>query len=295
MLPSVFGRPLFLLFGASQLFTTVQAQSEYSLRYVPDVPSRVNLISRSEITMTVIPTGQALLDTLTIEATRLESATVFTDASANDRFTLVVQYDSVRARMRPRGGLWQQLEVRDDEVATVRAVVDGRMRVLQAEFIDRPHLQASKSHMTRGLSGGVLFALPSDSVSLSEPWTVEVAYPLSCLRGVGQEEGVPNSGELMSRATAQIDSLATRGSDTLYYLTVRGSFLAAQFQSRLSDAPARTTALGSFASTIVWSSAEDAFVSGASRVALRMDVGEPEGEASSQVRFDVMTRSQVRM
>jgi hypothetical protein len=247
--------------------------------------------------MTVMPTGRGLLDTLTIEATRLESATQFADAAANRRFSIVLQYDSVRARMRPRGGLWQLLEEEENEIAPVRTVLDERMRVLQAEFLDSPHLQASRAHMVRGLSGGVLVTLPPGPVSRGVPWMTEVAYPFSVLRSIGEEEGVPRLGELVAQATANIDSLADRGRDTLYYLTVTGSFAPAQFASLLSGVPAATTASGSFASMLVWSSSWSAFISSASRVVLWMDVrGDPNaGAASSRVRFDVITRSQVRM
>ncbi|UCG87069.1 MAG: hypothetical protein JSW71_00540 [Gemmatimonadota bacterium] len=280
----------------SGLTGSARAQAEHSLRYAPDIPARVNLISRSEITMTIMPTGQELLDTLTIEAIHLESATLFSDAAANGRFSVVLQYDSVRARMRPQGGLWQQLEVAEEETATVRAVLDERLQVLQAEFLDSPHLQASRAHMARGLNGGLLLALPVGLVTQGMPWTVDVTYPFSTLRSIGQEEGVPRHGELTAHATARIDSLASHGSDTLYYLTVRGSFVPAQFASRLSGTTAVTTAAGSFAAMMVWSSARSVFVSSASRVVLRLDVGDSQrGETSSQVRFDVITRSQVRM
>jgi len=289
--------PLFAMLVALGLTGSARVQGEHSLQYAPKVPARINLISRSEITMTVMPTGGGLPDTLTIEAARLESATQFADAAANGRFSIVLQYDSARTRMRPRGGLWQPLEVKENESAPVRTVLDERMQVLQAEFLDSPHLQASRAHMVRGLTGGVLVTLPPGPVTRGVPWMTEAAYPLSVLRSIGEEEGVPRLGELVARATAKIDSLVGRGADTLYYLTVTGSFLPAQFESLLSDVPAVTTASGSFASMLVWSSSWSAFLSGASRVVLWMDVrGVPDaGAASSRVRFDVITRSQVRM
>jgi len=272
------------------------AQDEHVLQYAPAIPARVSLVSRSEITMIVMPTGRALLDTLTIEATHREGATQFVEAAAVGRYSIVLQYDSVRTRMRPRGGLWQDLEVEEHGIATVRAVLNERLEVLQAEFLNSPHLQASKADMVRGLIGGVLITLPAGPVVRGEPWTTEVAYPLAFLGSIAEEEGVPHHGELTAHATALIDSLAQRSGDTLYYVIVRGSFLPASFNSLLSGVPAAVTADGSFAAMLVWSSTWNAFISGAARAVLRMDIRDLQGGATgSQVRFDVITRSQVRM
>ena len=275
---------------------SARAQGEHVLQYAPVIPARISLVSRSEITMIVMPTGQALPDTLTIEATRLEGATQFVDAAASGRYSIVLQYDSVRARMRPRGGLWQDLEVEEYEIATVRAVLNERLEVLQAEFLNSPHLQASKADMVRGLIGGVLVTLPAGPVARGDPWMTEVAYPLAFLGSIAEEEGAPHHGELTAHATAQIDSLAQYGGDTLYYVTVRGSFVPAPFNSLLSGVPAAVTVEGSFAAMLVWSSTWNAFISSAARAVLRMDIRDLQGGATgSQVRFDVITRSQVRL
>ncbi len=278
------------------LLGTIQAQETHVLRYAPDTPMRVNLVSRSEIVMKAIPSGPRTVDTLTVEATRLESATQYADAAEGGRYSIELHYDSVRARMRPVGGLWRQLEASEKEVATVRALLDERMRVLQAEFLYSPHLQDSSAHLTRGLTGGVLLTLPAEPVAVGVPWATDVAYPLSALGGIGREEGVPEQGELRSLATAVLDSVVRRGDDILYYVTARGTFAPMRYASTLGGDRASIVAAGSFAAMAVWSSRWSAFVSSASRVLAQIDVQDPLNTATvSQVRFDVIIRAQVRM
>jgi hypothetical protein len=257
---------------------------------------RVNLVSRSEFVMQVISSSPNVLDTLTVEATRLESATQYADGAGSGRYSIELHYDSVRARMRPVGGLWRPLEANEKEVSAVRALLDERMRVLEAEFLYSPHLQDSVAHMTRGLTGSVLLTLPEGPIAVGVPWATDAAYPLSAFGVIGREEGVPDQGELRSLATAVVDSVVSRGDDTLYYITSRGRFAPMRYASTVGGERTSLTAAGSFAAMMVWSSTWSAFVSSAARVLAQLDVRDPlDTVRESQVKFDVTIQSRVRM
>jgi hypothetical protein len=149
--------------------------------------------------------------------------------------------------------------------------------------------------MIRGLTGGILLLLPEDPVSPGISWSTDVTYPLSPLRGVGREEGVPADGELHSHAEALLDSVVTRGADNLYYLTISGSFEPSEFASTLGNQATAVTVTGSFASMMIWSSAKSAFVSSATNAVVGMEVRDPGSAASvSEVRFEVITYTQSR-
>ncbi len=288
--------PVLLTLGVVCSAGSVQAQTSHTLRYDPSPPTRVNQISRSEILMTVLPGAQGLADTLAVEAFRLESTTQYVDAGDAGRYLVELHYDSLRSRMRPVGGSWRELRVSEKETAVVRVLLDQQMRVLAAEFMDSPYLQASRSHMTRGLMGAARLTLPEEPIATGMPWSTEVSYPLSPLRGVGQEEGVPADGELHSLAKAVLDSVVTRGGETLYYMTISGSFVPAEFTSTVGGQATTVSVRGSVAAMMIWSSTRNAFVSSATRAVVEMgvrDQGSPD--SGSHVRFDVTTYTQVRM
>jgi len=275
---------------------SVETQTTHTLRYNPSPPTRIHQISRSEVLMTVSTGAQGPADILTVEAHRLESMTQYVDAGDAGRYLVELHYDSLRSRMRPVGGAWRELRAGEKETAVVRVLLDQQMRVLEAEFMDSPHLQASRAHMTRGLIGGITATLPEDPLTTGVPWSTEVAFPLSPLGSIGQEEGVPADGELRSLAQAVLDSAVTRGRETLYYMTIRGSFVPAEFTSTVGGQATIISAGGSMASMIIWSSTRNVIVSSATRAVVEMDVRDPGApNSSSHVRFDVTTYTQVRM
>jgi hypothetical protein len=272
------------------------AQVSYSLRYAPRAPIRIHTISRSDILMTVTqePGGG---DPLSVEASRLEGMTQFFDAQAGDRYLVELHYDSLRARLRPVGGTWRDVTAEAGELGVVRAVLTDRLEVLEAEFVDMPHLQATNGQMARCLGGGHLLTLPEIPIAVGASWAADLSYPLNAFAAIGREDGVPAGGELRSEATATLDSVVTRPADTLYYVTARGNFMSAVLPASAGGESVSVTAGGSLAAMMVWSSAWSAFVSGATRAVILMDIrSDPtEGNAVTHVRFDVTTLSQVRM
>ena len=106
---------------------------------------------------------------------------------------------------------------------------------------------------------------------------------------------MPADGELRSHAEALLDSVVTRGTDSLYYMTISGNFEPSEFASTLGNQATAVTVTGSFASMMIWSATRSAFVSSATNAVVEMEVRDPNSAASaSEVRFEVITFTQSR-
>jgi hypothetical protein len=252
-------------------------------------------MARSEIVMRILPFAGEVAAPLTVEASRLESATQHVDAVGVGRIGIELVYDSVRARMHAVGGPWRDVEpgARDEVVA--RLLLDERLNVQEGEFVDLPHLAATPGELGRGLAGGFHVPLPERPVAAGDEWVAEIGYPLSVLSGVGAQEGVPQAGQMTGAGRMRLDSLVVRATDTLAYLTLRGRFDPQPLGSE-ADTTGLVSASGSMGATLVWSTGWNAFVSGASRLVMSVAVRQgPEGDAAVfRLEFDVVTQSQVR-
>ncbi len=239
--------------------------------------------------MSLLPDRDDVQDTVTVEASRMESLTYWVEASHEGVFSVSVVYDSVRARRRPVGGNWRDLEPGERETADSRVVLTNRLEVSAVEFVDAPHLNASVAEVLRGVGGGVLLVFPENSISVGETWSVDFEYPLTMLSDVGRDEGVPSSQSIETSGTARLDSVVSRSNDTLAYITVAG-------RSNPSSSSGGVVLSGSLASTLVWSYGWQAFASVATRAVIvalvPSDQNEPE--TASKVRFDITTQIQVR-
>jgi len=272
------------------------AQVAYTLRYAPRMATRIHTITRSDMLMTVThEPGPGV--PLTVEATRLEGMTQFSDSQAGTRNLVELHYDSLRARLRPVGGTWRDLAAAEEDLGVVRAVVSDKLDIIEAEFVNKPHIQETKGHMGRALGAGQVLTLPEVPQRVGASWTADLLYPLNAFAQVGREDGTPSKGELQSRVMAMLDSVIDRSADTLFFITVRGKFMPASFTSSVDGESVSVTAGGSLAGTMVWSSAWSTFVSGATRAVIAMDVRSDISDETdvAHIRFDVTTRSQVRM
>ncbi|MEJ2239715.1 MAG: hypothetical protein P8X82_15575 [Gemmatimonadales bacterium] len=281
---------------SASLSGRADAQVGYSLSYAPRGPARVHTIMRSDILMTVTH-DPGPPEPLSVEATRLEGMTQFFDSEASGRYLVELHYDSLRARLRPIGGTWRDLEAAEGDLGVVRAVVSGKLDVIEAEFVNKPHLQEPKAHMARALGGGHVLTLPEEPQEVGDSWITDLSYPLNAFAEVGRDDGTPDRGELRSQAVAMLDSVVNRSTDTLYYITVRGKFIPAGFTSSVGGDVVSVSGGGSLAAMMVWSSAWSAFVSGATRAVIMMDVRSDSADERvvTHIRLDVTTRSQVRM
>jgi len=278
------------------LWRPTVAQSLVELRYDPPVGTRVHAISRADVHMIVGLGDPALNDTVSVEAMRLESFTAYVSAADAGRYSVIISYDSVRARRRAVGGTWRTLEPALRDTATARALLDSRMRVLAAELSSLPHLRVTGEEVLRGLAGGPWIPLPEGPVAVSNAWPTDLGYPLSVLAGVAADEGVPATGVLSTEGTATLDSIQARGSDTLAFISARGRFAPAVVGPASPDGAGSVTASGSVGAALVWSSRAQTFVTAASRAVISLAVVRDPNDRSGDARlqFDVSTETRVR-
>ena len=267
----------------------IVAQDKYSFRFHAAVGTSVHTISRSDILMHAVRGNGGTLDSVTVESQRSESLTRWVEASSSGRFSAILVYDSVRVRTSTTGGRWLDISPTEREEATSRVVLTDRMEVLGAEYLDSPHLDASVAEVMRGAGAGVHLELPANPVSVGEEWAVDPSFPLTVLSGLRRNEGVPISGGLVATATARLDSVVFRGSDTLAYIVVVGRFMP-----RLEDG--NLTMSGSIASTLVWSSGWRAYASAATRAVVFVQTrrSRDDPETTLRMRFDILTQTRVQ-
>ncbi len=285
--------PIVLLFaGLSIVATAAPCSSQTTqLRFDPRVATRVQTVARSDIEFDILESTEG---SRRAAAYRLESVTRFVDHADRGLYSIVLQYDSVRSRVEKYGSLWADREAEDRELESVRAVVDGRLSVVGAEFERSLHLDATQAEMVRGLGGGVHLRLPEEGVSAGYRWMSEMDVSLLVLSGLDVPHEIPTGGELTTLAYATVDSLKLRGADTLAYISVWGNLDT----STLSGAVGQvipTTIDGWVGATLVWSSGWDAYVTGAVRMVVGLTSEATSARsARSRVRFDVTTQFQVR-
>ncbi len=267
----------------------IVAQGKHSFRFHAAVGTRVHTISRSDILMHAVRGNGGALDSVTVESQRSESLTRWVEASSSGRFSAILVYDSVRARTSTTGGRWLDIPPTEREEAISRVVLTARMEVLGAEYLDSPHLDASIAEVMRGAAAGVHLELPANPVSVGEEWAVNPSFPLAVLSGLRRNEGVPISGGLVATATARLDSVVYRSSDTLAYIVVVGRFMPRSEDGNLSMS-------GSIASTLVWSSGWCAYASAATRavVFVQKRRSRDDPDTTLRMRFDILTQTRVQ-
>ncbi len=272
-----------------------ESQIGEALRFDPQQNALIHTVSHSEIEMMLMAGDGS--DTVTVEATRLESLTAEIVAAVPGRYSIRLMYDSVRARMKPLGGVWRIVEPGPRDALMARVVLGSRMQVLaSAEYIDEPNVDVSNAEALRGLAGGFQLSLPDSLVSAGSSWTTQLRYPVTVMASIGGNQGVPTSGELLSDATVSLDSVVRRGTDKLSYMTVRSRFEAMRLESTAGSDSGYVDVSGGLAATLIWSSGWSAYVSGAARVTMNL-VFRAESDPTavmSRLRFDITTRFQVR-
>ena len=105
---------------------------------------------------------------------------------------------------------------------------------------------------------------------------------------------------MVAHARYTLDSLTVRAADTLAFLSVVGVLQPASI-SQEDEAAAGTAAItGNFGGYLIWSTAWSAFVSGASRLRMVLDLRvEPTGEEAGRsygfgMRMDLRNRFRVQ-
>lgn len=288
-------RTVALMAWLPSLILPCRAQSVLP-RFDPEIRTRVVTVSFS--TMVISHEDAAVtasgLDTVFLRLQ--EGVTRFIDAVDRGTYSVFLQYDSSHAWRRMEGGLWLPVEAGERERASVRALMDGRMRVTSAEFVDYPHLAAPQSEMLRGMAGWLQFALPDSAVRIGDSWKGELRMSLTALERAKGDIAIPAVGEVATHMSTTVDSVWVHGVDTVAFLTLQGRF-SPQSGGVAARVDGRTAlARGSVSATMAWSSSWDAYVSGAVRSVIHVEWSQAgDRRPLSRIRIDVTTQFQVRV
>lgn len=185
---------------------------------------------------------------------------------------LHLSYDSLRVLVRTAGGPWRQ-GVGVEDSAWVQAVVDDRLAVRQMQEGGTPASGPRLLALATGVGG---YRLPGAPVRRGDRWRSSAVVPVGDTTG-----GAPRPVTLDVITT--VDSVVVRARDTLAYLSLDGRVAG----NRGADHAAYR---GGLRGQLVWSSGWAAFVSGATRLRLRVGAG----AAPAQVLMETTVRQQVR-
>jgi hypothetical protein len=238
---------------------------------------------------------------VTVEASTILSMTHQVVDGQDGRRVLEITRDSSRVRTRPAEGTWVLQEDSGATLTKVRLTIDERMRVLDLQPLTNEPADLVQLATFRAFSTGLEFALPEHPVSRGESWISDIVIPFDDPTGVEEEPGVSTwigrIGDLIARSTFTLDSLAARGSDTLAFLQLQGTFMPTTISSAAEVAEGRARVSGALSGRLIWSTGWSAFVSGALRSHVRMVtfVGVPGDETPGlSLSVDASSRFQVR-
>ena len=281
----------------------VEAQA-IELRYRPAIGRNLRTVSWHEVAVTVgdlpsAPGGMAG-DTLRLDVEVLQSIAERVVGSQGGRYAVERAVDSTRGRSRAMSGSWRDLEFGDSAgPPAARMRITERLQI--EDFVMTTGDTASPSVQWLRNPGGMFeLTFPETRVSAGDSWTTEVVFPLTLSMAGIDEPGaeIVEGAALVSRATLTLDSVVARGTDTLAFLQMRGTFLPLSVSPAAETAEAQASVSGGIAGYLLWSTGWDAWVSGTARTQITVrtrlgpaEQGPPEG-FEMRVRQD--TRFQVR-
>ena len=255
----------------AMLGPTALMSQELPLRFTPPAGMRVHLLWHFDVrTNLVEPDGRTTLSTV---GTGSRSLTYRVLADTGAGTALTVTLDSVRFRWQPHGALWTSVADTGGPRPEAELLVDPRLRVTA-----RPSSRAEGASLSalRAFAGGFEAALPEAPVVQGAEWTAETVLPLSEPTGLEAEPGVgqwiARTEAMITRATFAVDSIIDRGSDTLAYLAMQGTFLPATLVSRTETEPGRARVSGAVTGRLIWSTGWHTWVSGALRYNVQLHV-----------------------
>jgi len=265
------------------------------LRFQPPVGLEAHVLWRFEIKSTL--TDGADVPVANAEAVGTRSLTYRVMAQEEASRAVRVTRDSVRYEWRSAPRDWTGAASESGTPPTADLLVDDRLRVSLTSGPPAGHERAELG----AFAGGFEAPLPEGPVGAGDSWTADVVMPAAEATGFEAEPDVgrwlARVDAMIARSTFSVDSLVDRGSDTLVYLRVRGSFLAASLVAALEAAEGRSRMDGDFAGQLIWSTGWHGYVSGAVRRTLRLQVLRglpPDEEVSYGMTSDATLRFRIR-
>ena len=267
------------------------ASQQVSLRFHPPAGAQVRFVVETQLN-TVVVGFPSLPDSSLIESTW---RTVQTERVSEERGADRVvseTFDSSRVRARVGDAPRADITIAGVEGLSGRWVINDKL-----ETVPLATGRGGDSALVDALTatqGGFALAFP-DTVSVGGEWTSRFRFPLGAhLSATGK---VSAYGSIVGRATAKVDSLVARQTDTLVYLSVRAIADPTPIPLMAEGGTGTGTFSGGFAAALVWSTGWNAVVSAITnaRVAGAVKVSRSDGRpVNGALSLTIATRQQVR-
>jgi hypothetical protein len=284
-----------ILIIASLMTPPLRAQEPVTLRYAPRVGALVRTITRSEGTIvlraldaTAQPVGDSAMGEMRSWAGITRRVLEGTDTTR----VVEVSYDSLKTQTRLTGQPWKEVALAQADKVALSVTLNDQLHPIAGGNGGL----AADPVANGGIASWRGVGLPGHPVSPGALWVVQTSYHLPTQLGDLLDVSVRDS--IIANATVRLDSVMPQVRDTLVYLTVRETLGPITLPATDAGAAATVELAGSQAATLVWSTAWNAFVSGASqaRVIGRLRSVSADGTArASQITWNVSTSLQVRL
>lgn len=267
----------------------LSAQAAFNWRFAPEVGTfiRWSFNTEGEYTFGGFP--------LIIDSTK---ATVSSRTGLTRRimermdgvYTGLVTVDSVLARYRVEGRDWKPLVTERGPIGPAAFLIDKNAIYSQVAGTEDPELQEFL-----GVSGAMQVSLPPEPIRPGDRWEAQVAYPYTT--EIPADSSLIVTLTLVGDAAAIVDSLAIRGADTLVHVSVSGAFqpMFVEGVHPADNASTQVEFWGSHASSLIWSTGWNTWVTGSTRVRIHSRIEAPAGSEAqdARVRADLSTRFRV--
>ncbi|HWP38884.1 MAG TPA: hypothetical protein VNL18_15165 [Gemmatimonadales bacterium] len=267
------------------------AQDARPLRYAPRTGTVVHTLFNSRVSLVYrdVTGGVTATDSVVGEYTALGAVGQrVIDGSTTPR-ALDVRLDSLRTRARLVGQAWKETALSDSLRPTMRVMVDERLRLGPM-----PPAGSSQVGLVRSF-GWMGIEFPEEAVAPAGRWTTRAVARLPRELAALHEVEMPDSLDVIQSVV--LDSISARGTDTLLYFSFQGSIGPSMVPGRDAGDTASVSLAGAQAGSLIWSTAWQSFVSGASqtRVRARLRVVSGRGGREAELLWTVTTRIQVRI
>ena len=259
------------------------SQDSLLLRHAPILNAPIVTAFRTEARIT---DGQGL----TVETGDLGAMKRIALPGPSQSPVLHLSYDSVRTRVRDGNGKWREFIVHGVDSAWVQITLDEQHRV-QNRTSGAP--LRGVTPLVDIVTGLPQMTLPRHPLVVGFEWRTETVTPL----GSGTVSAGTIQPTFRTRAVLRLDSVQVRDSDTLGFLTVRGTVGPGAFVRTTGPRRIRLEVSGDVVGSFVWSTGWRAFVSGANRTRLSVFREYEQTNADQNIgelTVETTTRFQIR-
>ena len=212
-----------------------------------------------------------------------------------DRRRMRFSIDSTRAHSRIAPSPRADVPLIGVEGLAIDALVGPRLDIQSAKASSMGVADSEFVAVLRARMAGLEFQFPTDPIAPGFNWDSPLQFPLGAYLTVGGKLTAVES--LRGTATVILDSVKARGTDTLAYLSVSGTFEPKKVAIAGEGGVGTGQVTGRIAAALLWSTGWNAVVSGATngRFEIKLHMDKADGPFDGSVSLFISVRQQVRL